>query len=65
MSDRAKRRSAQRQAFLTYIKNVKPLEESWTGWKRELLIAAEKAASSQAKSTPADNSSENQATAGC
>jgi len=31
----------QRQAFIAYIKNVKPLEEVWTGWKRELLLNAQ------------------------
>ncbi|PQO37593.1 hypothetical protein DTL21_06510 [Bremerella cremea] len=65
MSARAKRRSAQRQAFLTYIKSVKPLEETWTGWKRELLLAAEKAATSQVKTSSNNSSSEGQATAGC
>lgn len=38
MSNRAKLRTKQRQAFRAYIKGVKGVEETWTGWRRELVI---------------------------
>ncbi len=37
MNLRAKRRSAQRKAFVAYLNRVQPVSKTWTGWKLELL----------------------------
>ncbi|MEX1027192.1 MAG: hypothetical protein WD049_04195 [Candidatus Paceibacterota bacterium] len=42
MTVRARRRAAQRKAFVAYLKRVKPVEETWTGWKKALVLQGSK-----------------------
>lgn len=41
MSDQMKRtnrKAAQRRAFRAYIMKVKSVKETWTGWRKELVL---------------------------
>ena len=49
MSSRPNRRAAQRRAFRAYIRSVKSVEETWTGWRKELVLDRQREESRKSK----------------